>query len=378
MTAPPPIGEPERRQRLAALRAAMDAAGIAATVLGSTESLRYFTGLVWGPSERLTGAVVTATGLAYLCPGFERSRVESLPILPGAIATWEEEEDPHALVGDLVGPVGRIALDEHLPLFAWHGFVRALGADRLADAAPLVRPLRARKSPAELALIGHAMRLTLGVHKEAHAQLRPGVRASEIAAFIDARHRALGADGGSTFCIVSFGAATALPHGADGDQVLEPGQLVLVDTGCRLDGYHSDLTRTYSLDTPDPDAARLWQIHHEAQAAAFAAARPGIPCEAVDAAARAVVEAHGLGPGYRLPGLPHRTGHGLGLDIHEPPNLVRGDRTPLARGMCFSCEPMLVMPGRFGIRLEDHFHMGGTGPVWFTSPQPSLTEPFSD
>ncbi len=364
----PRIADAERAGRIARLRAAMDAAGVGALYLGSTESLRYFTGLVWHPSERLCGALVTRDRLTYVVPAFEASRVETLPRLEGEIAVWQEEEDPAMLVAKLAGGSGPVALDEQLPLFAYHRLARALGADRLRDGGPLVSGLRMRKSVTEIALIRHAMGITLRVQSCARDAMRPGVRASEIVALIDAEHRRLGADDGSFFAIVSFGSATALPHGAEGDQVLRDGDLILVDTGCRLDGYHSDLTRSYTIGEPGADIARVWAIEREAQEAVFAAARPGVPCAALDEAARKVIAAHGLGPDYRLPGLPHRAGHGLGLEIHEPPYIVRGNAAPLEAGMCFSVEPMIVVPGRFGVRLEDHVHITETGAEWFTPP----------
>lgn len=374
----PRIGADERVARLQRLRAAMSEHGIGAVLLGATNSLRYFTGLVWGQSERLLGALVTADGLTYIAPAFERSKVETLPILPGDIATWEEHENPSELVARLLGPKGKLALDPQLPLFMMHPLAAILGADRLADAAPLIGPLRARKSPAEAELIRHAMAITLDVHRKAHALIRPGVKASEVGRFIDEEHRRMGADGGATFVIVSFGVATSLPHGSDSDQIFQAGDLVLVDTGCRLDGYHADLTRTYMMDAPGAEVARIFAIEKEAQAAAFAAAKPGARCDDVDAAARNVITAHGLGPDYKLPGLPHRTGHGIGLEIHEAPNLVRGDKTVLAAGMCFSNEPMIVVPRQFGIRLEDHFVMRDSGPEWFTPPQQNLIDPFAE
>jgi Xaa-Pro dipeptidase len=176
---------------------------------------------------------------------------------------------------------------------------------------------------------------------------------------------------------VQFGTATAYPHGLPGDQQLEEGQLVLIDTGCTVHGYHSDITRTYAFGAVDDEIRTLWALEKEAQAAAFDAVEPGAPCESVDAAARRVLERAGLGPDYRLPGLPHRTGHGIGLAIHEPAYLVRGDRTPLAPGMCFSNEPMIVVPERFGIRLEDHMYVTETGAAWFTEPQHSIDRPFA-
>jgi Xaa-Pro dipeptidase len=158
---------------------------------------------------------------------------------------------------------------------------------------------------------------------------------------------------------------------------LADGDVVLIDTGTQIDGYQSDITRTYVFGEPTRQVRDIWALEKEAQAAAFETARLGTPCERVDAAARAVIARAGLGPDYRLPGLPHRTGHGIGLDIHEAPNLVRGDGTALAPGMCFSNEPMIVIPDAFGIRLEDHFHMTENGPRWFTQPSHSLDAPFA-
>lgn len=375
---PLPITVEERRARLALLEAAMEAQGIAACVIDATSSLRYFTGLSWHPSERLTGAVVRpGKPLAYVTPRFELDKVGSIVGVPGEILTWEEHESPFKLVADLVGPTGRVAVDAQARVFIWLGLAEALGADRLIGADPLIVPLRARKSEAEIALMARAKALTLEAHRRAHESLRAGVRASEVVSFIDQQHRALGADGGNTFCIVSFGTDTSLPHGGEGDPQLHEGDVVLIDTGCALDGYNADITRTYVFGEPSDEVRRVWGLEHEAQARAFEAAQLGAPCEAVDAAARGFLASQGLGPDYQLPGLPHRTGHGIGLDIHEAPNLVRGDMTALDVGMCFSNEPMIVVPGRFGIRLEDHFHMTADGPKWFTSPQPSLDDPFA-
>jgi Xaa-Pro dipeptidase len=373
----PKITDDERRQRLVRLQASLDEKGLGGVLLGASESLQYFTGLVWHQSERLLGALVTPKSVTYIVPGFEQSRVESLPHLPGEIAVWQEDEGSAALVASLVPANVKIALDDALPLFVYHQLAAALGADRLRDGGRLIRDLRLRKSKAEIDLIQHAMNLTLEVHRRAHAFIKPGVLASDVVRHIDEQHRALGATGGSSFCIVSFGVATALPHGADGDQVYAPGDVVLVDTGCRLDGYHSDLTRTYVLEEPTPEFAKAWAIEREAEQAVFEAARLGATCGSLDDAARRVLAKHGLGPDYVLPGLPHRAGHGLGLAIHEEPYIVRGNATVLEPGMCFSNEPMIVFPDRFGIRLEDHIHMTETGPQWFTEPSEGPTEPFA-
>ncbi|MEG0819880.1 MAG: Xaa-Pro peptidase family protein, partial [Brevundimonas sp.] len=206
--------------------------------------------------------------------------------------------------------------------------------------------------------------------------LKAGVLTSEVKRFIDAEHRKLGGEGGSWFCLVSFGDDTCLPHGGEGDRALQVNDVVLIDTGTLVDGYHSDITRTYVFGEPTPEFRKVWDHEKQAQALAFEAAQLGATCESVDAAARDYLTGLGYGPDYRLPGLPHRTGHGVGLDIHEAPNLVRGDRTILQAGMSFSNEPMLVIPGQFGVRLEDHFYMGEAGPVWFTEPSHSLDDPF--
>jgi Xaa-Pro dipeptidase len=371
------IDNTERFDRLERIRADMEQRDIDALLLGSSESLRYFTGLVWHQSERLLGAVITRNGLHYIVPGFEKSRVDTLPCIDGDVHIWQEEQNPAALVASLIGQTGRVALDDALPLFIYHALARELGQDRLVDGGPLISALRMHKSPSEITIIQYAMDLTLEVQKRAHAMMRPGIRASEVVRFINEQHLELGGDGGSSFCIVSFGTATSLPHGAEGDQTLRDGDVILVDTGTRIDGYHSDLTRTYVLDAPSTEFADAWAIERQAQQAVFDAATLGASCSSLDDAARSVMLKHGLGPDYTLPGLPHRAGHGLGLEIHEAPYIVRGNLLPLSQGMCFSNEPMLVYPDQFGIRLEDHIYMGSDGARWFTQPAKSPTQPFS-
>jgi Xaa-Pro dipeptidase len=298
---PPPIGPDERRRRIEALRAATARAGAGCVLLGSTTGLRYFTGINWHPSERFCGALISATRIDYVAPRFEREKVAGLVTLPGDIATWEEEESPYRLIAALA-PAGAIALDPDLPLFMYRGLRGEFDDARLGDAGALIGPLRARKSAAEIALMAHAKRLTLEAQRRAHGFLRPGVMASEVARFIDETHRALGADGGNTFCIVAFGDDTALPHGPEKDRALKEGDAVLIDTGCRIDGYNSDITRSYVFGTPCTEYRAAWAAEKEAQAAAFDAARRGVLCESVDAAARRSLERRGFGPGYALPG----------------------------------------------------------------------------
>jgi Xaa-Pro dipeptidase len=353
----------------------MEETGIGAVVIGATTSLRYFTGINWHPSERFTGVVVTPKALTYVCPGFERDKVQSLVTIPGDILVWQEHENPYAVIADATGG-GTVALDNQMPIFTYLGLRQALGDERLMDGGPLINRLRRIKAPEEIALMQHAKRVTLEVHRRAYDLLEPGILVSNVIRFIDENHRKLGSDHGNTFCLVSFAEDTTLPHGGEGERALKEGDVVLIDTGCSFDGYNSDITRTYVFGEPTKRQREIWNLEKQAQAAAFEAARVGAACETADWAAREVLERAGLGPDYRLPGLPHRTGHGIGLDVHESPNLVRGDKTPLEAGMCFSNEPMIVLPGEFGIRLEDHFYMTDTGPRWFTEPSHSIDEPF--
>ncbi len=377
----PPITVAERQDRIAALAARLKAEGLAALLVGPTASLRYYTGLDWHPSERLTGALIHADGrVQYICPRFELDKVAGLTAdaVAGDILTWEEEESPYALAAASLPEDGVLAIDDQAAAFIWLGLSRVMGADRVTDGRPLIVAQRSIKSAAEIALLTRAKAITLEVQRRARHWLKAGVRTSEVKAFIDAEHRALGGEGGSWFCLVSFGDDTCLPHGGGGDRALAADDVVLIDTGTLVDGYHSDITRTYVFGQPSDDFRRVWAHEKEAQARAFAAAVVGAPCASVDAAARDYLTGLGYGPDYRLPGLPHRTGHGIGLDIHEAPNLVRGDATPLAPGMCFSNEPMLVIPGQYGVRLEDHFYMTEAGPVWFTEPSHSLDDPFGE
>ena len=374
--AAPRIGATEYAARLDRARALSGAAGADALLIGAGASLRYFTGIPWGASERLVALLLPVDGDPILiCPRFERGSLEAAVAIQADLRLWEEDESPYALIAGCLPRTGarHLLLDPQLP----YGMACALAAAGLSpgDGTSVVDACRMMKSPAELALLTQAKAMTLEVQRRAARILHPGIAASAVIRFIDAAHRAIGA-AGSYFCAVQFGRATAFPHGLPGDQLLEEDQLVLIDTGCQVEGYHSDITRTYAFGRVGDDERRIWDIEHAAQQAAFAAARPGVACEAVDAAARTVLENAGLGPAYRLPGLPHRTGHGIGLSIHEPAYLVRGDRTPLGAGMCFSNEPMIVVPDRFGVRLEDHFHVTDTGAEWFTQPQPSIDRPF--
>ncbi|TRY29825.1 M24 family metallopeptidase [Aliiglaciecola sp. M165] len=378
LTTATPITENEFRARVEKLRQSMQFDGIQAVMLVAGTNMHYFTGLTWSMSERLIGVVITTDEIIYICPKFEESALRARLKVTGSFEFWEEHHDPTTLVANILASRSKanVALDPECPLWLYENLKNALFATQIYSSVSLIGDLRARKSDAEIALITHAMHMTLEVHKLAYTFLQPGIRASDVVNFIDEAHKQLGADRGSYFCAVQFADATSHPHGVPGDPCLQDNSLVLIDTGCQVDGYHSDITRTYAYGNLSNKIKEYWEIEKEAQLAAFRAVKPGVTCEEIDRAARQVLIKHGLGPDYQLPGLPHRTGHGIGLNIHEGPYLVKGDKTKLAQGMCFSNEPMIVVPGEFGIRLEDHFYVTKEGASWFTHPQLSLEQPF--
>ena len=371
------ITDAEREARLTRARELMREQGLDALYLCGSSSMSYFTGTHWHLSERMGAAVLPVDGpLSYIVPRFEQDTLRSYLRMEGPIHCWEEHESPYELLAQVLGPTRRLAIDGATPFFFVEGIRRACKGVELVDAAPVTGACRALKSAAELALMQRAKDMTLEVHQATARILRPGITTDAVTDFIDRAHRALGATG-SSFCIVLFGPDSAYPHGVMTPKPLAEGDVVLIDTGCLVHGYNSDITRTYVYGTPTARQREVWDVEKAAQAAAFAAAQPGVPCGDVDLAAREVIAAAGFGPGYELPGLPHRTGHGIGLDIHEEPYLVSSDRTPLAPGMCFSNEPMICVPGEFGVRLEDHFYVTEDGPRWFTQPSLSIEDPFA-
>ena len=378
-----PIALSEFEARIAKAQLIMQQQGIDAVYLNAGTNLYYFTGTRWYASERLVGAILPATGkVQYIAPAFELDTLQGFMVLKGEVNTWHEDESPYVLVATTLNQMGfditraKLAIDESTSYFISNGIAKAAPQLTLVDAKTVTAGCRMIKSSTELALIQQAMNMTLEVHKAAASILHEGITTDEVTAFIDAAHRKVGAARGSYFCIVLFGEDTAYPHGVKSPKALSKNDTVLIDTGCQLEGYNSDITRTYVFGEPSVRQRELWQLEQQAQLAAFNIAKVDLPCGDVDTAARQVLEKAGFGPGYAVPGLPHRTGHGIGLDIHEWPYLVKSDRTPLAAGMCFSNEPMLCVPGEFGIRHEDHFYMTADGAKWFTLPAKSIDDPF--
>ena len=377
-----PIPQSEYLARIEQAQRYMKQHHIDALYLNAGTNLQYFTGLHWYASERLVGAILPAEGqVQFVVPFFEIGSIKDYWLIEGPIHAWQEEESPYALIAQVLNNLGydkqaTLAIDESTAFFMADGIQKAAPEVKLINATEVTAHCRMQKSANEIALIQRAMDMTLEVHKATASMLYEGITTTEVEAFINQAHKKVGASG-SYFCIVLFGEASSYPHGVKNPQTLKAGDVVLVDTGCKLHGYLSDITRTYVFGEATEQQKTIWQLEKQAQIAAFNAAKVGATCGDVDKAARDYIASQGLGPDYQLPGCPHRTGHGIGLDIHEWPYLVKDNPEPLAPGMCFSNEPMLVVPEQFGLRLEDHFYVTETGPKWFTEPAHSIDNPFA-
>jgi Xaa-Pro dipeptidase len=372
-----PITLAERQTRADKARRLMLDQGIAAIVVTGGTSLTYFTGARSGQSERLFAWILPATGAPYIvCPTFEEARMtESLTQIPdGAqtkIYTWNEDEDPYALLVQHLPP-GTLGIDERVQFVFANRIQLADPARKLVSAIPVISGCRQIKSPAELALMQLANNITLAVYKACYESAGPGTTNREFSSLVDLAYAQSGVKGDAS-CQV--GEWSALPHGSPRPQVIREGEMVLIDDGCTVEGYQSDISRSFVYGKPSDKQLRVFDVVHRAQAAALAAAKPGAPCHAIDEAARQVITAAGFGPDYKT--FTHRLGHGIGMDGHEWPYLVRGTNQPLQVGMCFSDEPGIYLPGEFGIRLEDDWHLTEIGGVMFTPQSPSLTNPFA-
>jgi Xaa-Pro dipeptidase len=372
-----PITLAERQARADKARTLMLQQSIAAIVITGGTSLTYFTGARSGQSERLFAWILPATGAPYIvCPTFEEARMtEALTQIPdGAqtkIYTWNEDEDPYALL-IAHAPSGTLALDERVQFVFANRIQLADPARKIVSAIPVISGCRQIKSPAELALMQLANNITLAVYKAAWQSAGPGTTNEEFSALCTLGYKQSGVQGEAS-CQV--GEWSALPHGSPRPQTIREGQIVLIDDGCFVQGYQSDMSRSFVYGKPSDKQLKVFDIVHRAQAAALATAKAGLPCHAIDDAARQVIASAGFGPDYKT--FTHRLGHGIGMDMHEWPYLVRGNDTPLEVGMCFSDEPGIYLPGEFGIRLEDDWHLTPTGGVMFTPQSPSLTTPFA-
>ena len=371
----------EYEQRIAKAQELMRNKDIGALYLNAGTNLAYFTGLSWYASERLVGAILLQEGpVTLIAPAFEQGSLEQAMVVKLETLLWEEHESPTAMLLEFiqanVGKNSVLAIDESTAFALVSKLHQNEQGITLVDGAVITAECRMHKSTNELSIIQTAMDMTLKVHQATASMLHEGITTAQVRSFIDKAHRKVGASG-SSFCIVLFGQATAYPHGVNYEQTLKANDWVLIDTGCKLFGYHSDITRTYAFGAPTASQREFWDYEKSLQDAAFKAAQLHQPCSSVDNAVRAELQRLNLKADYKLPGVPHRTGHGIGMDIHEWPYLVGSDNTPLAPGMCFSNEPMVINPEQFGVRLEDHFYMTNKGAKWFTLPSSSIDDPFN-
>jgi len=375
-----PITGEERQSRIEKARRLMMENKIEAIVLDSGTSLQYFTGISWWPSERTMVAIIPARGeVKYVCPAFEAERLRQLITIGTEVRTWEEDESPYRQIAGVLRDygirTGNIGMEERLRFFIFDGVRKEAPELTYVSADPVTMNCRLIKSPAEIALMKKASDITIAAYKASVALLHEGMTPGDFSAIAEDAHARLGVRGELS---ANFGEASAYPHGSILPQHLKKGDVVIMDGGCKVEGYQSDISRTVVFGAgPTGRQREIWDLEKKAQSAAFAAARPGAPCENVDAAARKVLTDAGFGPEYKIPGLPHRTGHGIGMDMHEWGNMVKGNRTLLQPGMCFSIEPMIAIYGEFGVRLEDCAYMTEDGPRWFSEPSPAVDRPFA-
>lgn len=377
-SAPPAITNVERQARIENARKLMAENNLDAVFMEGGTSLYYYTGLHWGLSERTFGIVIPRNGdIAWVAPAFEEARAKELIQFGSDIRTWQEDESPYKLVADIFRDrgvaTGHVGMEERVRFFVADGVHLEAPHLQVVSATPVTAGCRMIKSPTEIALMQHANNITITAYKAAWQTLREGMSQDELTRNITTAFNKLGANGDVS---VQFGKYTAFPHGSATPQHLKEGDVVMIDDGVKFEGYTSDITRTGVFGTPTQRQRDIWDLERRAQDAGFKAAQVGSPCENVDAAARKVIVDAGFGPGYKVPGLPHRTGHGIGLDGHEWTYFVKGNKTPIAPGMCFSDEPTVAIYGEFGIRLEDCLYITETGPKFFTTQAPSIDQLF--
>jgi len=376
-----PITTGERQARVEKARGLMAENQIDALMLMGGTSLVYFTGIHWGGGERLFALILPAKGEPFfVCPAFERDRAEEqIGLSPfagsGEIRTWEEDESPYALVAEGLRDhgvsSGRLGMGESVQFVFCEGVGQASPALKIVSGTPVTAGCRMHKSDHEVELMRLAAQVTITAYEAAWRALEPGMTQHQLRHLIDAAYSQLGFPGEVS---VNVGQYSAVPHGSIQPQTIHEGEVVMIDDGCVVEGYGSDITRTFVLGKPTDKMRQVFDIVHRAQKAALDAARPGVEAQAVDAAARKVIVDAGYGPDYKF--FKHRLGHGMGMDGHEWPYLVRGDTLKLEPNMTFSDEPGIYIHGEFGVRLEDDLHVTENGAELFTGQSASLEEPF--
>ena len=373
-----PISVDERLARIAKAQKLMAKFKIDAVLVEPGSAMEYFSGIRWWRSERLMALVIPRKGeIAVVTPYFEEPSVRESMTFGQDVRTWHEHDDPFERVAGVLKDRGlrrgRIGLEDTVRYFAVDGLKRAASAFEIVAALPVTQGCRMYKSSAEIALMRKANEVTLKAYEHVYRSLDKGMTPADVKTLMRDAQSALGGSG--IWSMALFGPASAYPHGTSIKQEIEEGQVVLMDCGCSVLGYQSDISRTFVYGEPNERQHEVWNTVRKGQQLAFETARPGLPAGKVDDAVRGYYEGLGYGPGYATPGLSHRTGHGIGMDGHESVNFVHGETTPLAAGMCFSNEPGIYIFDEFGVRLEDCIYMTNDGPAWFTVPPDSLDEP---
>ena len=374
-----PITIAEREARIEKAQRLLTEQKIEALLLDAGTSLKYFTGISWWASERPMVAIIPAKGnVKYVCPGFEESRFRELITIGKDVYAWQEDESPYKQIATALKDAGilsgNIGIEERLRFFIFDGVRKEASHLNYTSGDAVTIPCRIIKSAAELALMQKAADITSAAIKVGISKLQEGMTQTEVSSIINDAQQKSG--GEPEFALVLFGQSSAFPHGSIKPQTLKKGDIVLMDCGCSVESYQSDTTRTILFGEPTKRQVEIWNLEQRSQTAGFNAAKIGAACEEVDTSARKIITDAGFGPGYKLPGLPHRTGHGIGMDGHEWGNMVKGNKQLLEPGMCFSIEPTISIPGEFGVRLEDCVYMTNDGPKWFSQTSKSITEPF--
>lgn len=371
-----PIKDAERRARVDKAQRLMRENQLGAIVLESGSSMFYFTGTRWTRDERLFTVVLPAKGeMQWVIAHADDKRAADAIHMDVNVRVAHDDTDAFKALARVLKDCGatRVGIEECVRFAAYDGIRKEAPSLEFTSADAVTAGCRMIKSPAEIALLQRANDITIEAYRAAFTTLREGMTNGELAKNISAAFRALGANGGA---MAIFGKYTAFPHGSIAPQQLREGDLVLIDDGVSVEGYQSDITRTVIFGKPTARQRQVWDLERKAQDAALAAANVGTTCESVDAAARDVITRGGFGPGYKVPGLPHRTGHGIGLDGHEWTNLVKGNKTKIQPGMCFSDEPTIAIYGEFGVRLEDCMYITESGAKMFTRQSPAIDQPF--
>jgi len=373
-----PIGVEERLARVEKAQSLMQYLGIDAIILEPGSAMLYFSGINWWRSERLTAVIIPREGdIGVVTPFFEEPSVRESMTFGDDVRSWHEHDSPFQRVAGILEDRnisgGRIGLEDTVRQFVAFGLMDAAPGFEIVPAQPVTQACRMFKSAHEIALMKKANEVTLTAYRHVYDRLEAGMTPGDVNAMMTAAQTQLG--GADIWNMALFDTASAYPHGTGQPQEIEEGKIVLMDCGCSVHGYQSDISRTFVVGEPSARQREVWDTVRRGQQIAFEAAQIGATAGSVDDAVRTYYESLGWGPGYQVPGLSHRTGHGIGMDGHEPCNFVHGEQTLLEPGMCFSDEPGLYDFDTFGVRLEDCLHITDDGPAWFTVPPDSLEDP---